>query len=181
MTQADALRAAGTSAAAIQGHYDLSDEFFALWLGDDLTYSCALWDDTDTEDTLERAQQRKLDHFATRLRVAGADVLDVGCGWGGLLDRFTSVHGAASGVGLTLSPAQQQFAKGRTVPRSEFRVESWVDHDADRGRTTSSPRSSRPSTSRPTPSTPTPRWRSTGPSSTGPPPGCGTAAGWASS
>jgi cyclopropane-fatty-acyl-phospholipid synthase len=132
MTRANALRAAGTSPAAVRRHYDLSDEFFTLWLGDDLTYSCALWDVTDPEDTLERAQLRKLDHFATRLRVSGADVLDVGCGWGGLLDRFTNVHRAGSCVGLTLSPAQQQFATGRTVPGSEFRVESWVDHQPTR-------------------------------------------------
>jgi cyclopropane-fatty-acyl-phospholipid synthase len=129
MTQAHALRAAGTSPAAIRRHYDLSDDFFALWLGGDLTYSCARWDDADTQDSLERAQQRKLDHFASRLHVAGADVLDVGCGWGGLLDRFTRVHGARSGVGLTLSPAQQVFAGGRTVAGSEFRLESWVDHE----------------------------------------------------
>ena len=132
MTQADALRAAGTSAAAVQAHYDLSDQFFTLWLGDDLTYSCALWDDTDTEDTLERAQQRKLDHFATRLHVDGSDVLDIGCGWGGLLDRFVGARGAATGVGLTLSPAQQRYATGRSIPGAEFRVESWVDHDPTR-------------------------------------------------
>ncbi|MGZ4592852.1 MAG: class I SAM-dependent methyltransferase [Actinomycetes bacterium] len=128
MIEAGGLRTAGTSPAAIEHHYDLSDDFFALWLGDDLVYSCALWDPTDPADSLDRAQQRKLDHFATRLGVGGADVLDIGCGWGGLVDRFVRAHGASSAVGLTLSPAQARFAAGRAVPGAGFHVESWVDH-----------------------------------------------------
>ena len=58
-------------------------------------------------------------------------MLDVGCGWGALLDRFVRAHGAAGGVGLTLSPAQQRYATGRSVAGVEFRVESWVDHEPD--------------------------------------------------
>jgi len=132
VTRPDPLRTAGTSPAAIRRHYDLSDEFFALWLGEDLTYSCALWDVGNPADTLQQAQRRKVDHFATELGVAGAEVLDIGCGWGGLLDRFTRVHRASRGVGLTLSPAQQAFAAGRAALRCEFRVESWVDHEPTR-------------------------------------------------
>ena len=116
MTQADALRAAGTSAAAVHAHYDLSDEFFRLWLGDDLTYSCALWDDTDTEDTLERAQQRKLDHFADRLHVGGGGCSTSAAAGAGCSTGSSGAHGAAGGVGLTLSPAQAAFAAGRDVP-----------------------------------------------------------------
>ena len=128
MTQA---RAAGATAAAIRHHYDLSDDFFRLWLGSDLTYSCAWWEageDTGSIDALDRAQARKVDHFAGRLDVAGARVLDVGCGWGALLDRFVRVHGAAEGVGLTLSPAQVAHAEARGVPGATYRLESWTDH-----------------------------------------------------
>jgi cyclopropane-fatty-acyl-phospholipid synthase len=128
VTRTRGLPSAGTSPAAIEHHYDLSDEFFALWLGDDLVYSCALWDPTDPGDSLARAQQRKVDYFAGRLGVGGSDVLDVGCGWGGLIERFIREHGASSGVGLTLSPAQARFAVGREVPGTAFRLESWVDH-----------------------------------------------------
>lgn len=122
------LRVAGTSPAAIAHHYDLSDDFFAIWLGDDLVYSCALWNPDDPDDPLEIAQHRKLDFFANELAVRGKHVLDIGCGWGALLDRFATSHGLASGVGLTLSQAQAAFAKARNVPYVEYLVESWVDH-----------------------------------------------------
>ncbi len=92
MIDTASLRAAGTSPAAIASHYDLSDEFFALWLGRDLVYSCALWDD-DRAASSPVAQQRKLDFFATALHVRGGRVLDIGCGWGALLNRFVGSHG----------------------------------------------------------------------------------------
>ena len=110
ITDAARLRAAGTSPGAIAHHYDLPDDFFALWLGDSLVYSCALWDDGTS---LSDAQRAKIDWFAGRLAVRGADVLDVGCGWGGLLDRFRREHGSRSGLGLTLSARQADFASGR--------------------------------------------------------------------
>ena len=122
------MRAGGTSPAAIARHYDLSNEFFALWLGAERVYSCALWS-ADDHDTLEQAQLRKLDHFANHLAVAGGSVLDVGCGWGALLDRFVRAHGAAGGAGLTLSPAQVDVAAARGVPGVAYRLEHWADHD----------------------------------------------------
>jgi cyclopropane-fatty-acyl-phospholipid synthase len=128
MSVADDLIAAGTSSAAIAHHYDISDDFFKLFLGDDLIYSCALWRDGDD---LAAAQHRKLDWFAERLNVRGARVLDVGCGWGGLLERFVRVHGASAGVGVTLSAAQQAVAARRGVPQVDYRVESWAVHEPD--------------------------------------------------
>jgi len=127
-----ALREAGTSPAAIARHYDLSDDFFALWLGDDLVYSCALWSPDDPDERLATAQRRKLDFFAQELSITGKRVLDIGCGWGALLDRFATAHGLAGGVGLTLSHAQAAFATDREVPGVEYRVESWVDHRPER-------------------------------------------------
>ena len=124
----DRLRAAGSSAAAIRRHYDVSDDFFRLWLGDDLVYSCALWDGPEGADILADVQRRKIDWFAERLAVHGAHVLDVGCGWGALLDRWVTCHGAAGGVGLTLSPAQRARGSMRRTPGVEVREESWVDH-----------------------------------------------------
>jgi cyclopropane-fatty-acyl-phospholipid synthase len=119
----------GTSPRAIRHHYDLSDDFFRIWLGPDLVYSCGWWEAGDGRDTLARAQQRKLDFFADRLGVRGGRVLDVGCGWGALLDRFVRVHGAASGTGLTLSPSQAGFAAGRNVPGVSYLLRSWTDHE----------------------------------------------------
>ena len=126
--EADRLRTAGTSAAAVAHHYDLSDDFFASWLGDELVYSCALWEMSDRDETLARAQQRKLDFFAERLGVRDGRVLDIGCGWGALLARFSQAHGMSQGVGLTLSDAQARFASRRHVPNVDYRVESWIDH-----------------------------------------------------
>jgi len=127
-----ALREAGTSPAAIAHHYDLSDDFFAIWLGENLVYSCALWNPDDPHERLETAQQRKLDFFANELSVRGKHVLDIGCGWGALLDRFATEAALASGVGLTLSRSQAAFAKSRGVPNVEYRVESWVDHQPEK-------------------------------------------------
>ena len=110
-------------------HYDVSDEYFRLWLGDDLVYSCAWWEAHEGPEFLSSAQHRKVDFFADRLQVEGARVLDIGCGWGAMLDRLVRVHGAAAGVGITLSPAQASFAAKRDVPEVAFRVESWVDHE----------------------------------------------------
>jgi cyclopropane-fatty-acyl-phospholipid synthase len=125
MTHADELLSAGASPAAIAFHYDLPAEFFGLWLGNDLVYSCGLW---SAGDDLAAAQRRKLDWFAERLAVGGARVLDVGCGWGALLDRFARHHGIAGGVGLTLSAAQTETARTRRVPGVEFRTQSWADY-----------------------------------------------------
>lgn len=129
MLDTHTVRSAGTSPAAIAHHYDLSDDFFALWLGDDRVYSCALWDTPD--EPLAVAQVRKLDFFGRALHMNGGRVLDIGCGWGALLDRCVSAHGVAGGVGLTLSEAQATFARRRHVAGVDFRVESWVDHRPD--------------------------------------------------
>jgi cyclopropane-fatty-acyl-phospholipid synthase len=121
----------GTSPAALARHYDLPAAFFELWLGPELVYSCARWDPDDDEDTLERAQWRKIDHFATAVEVRGGRVLDVGCGWGGTADRLCAVHGAATVVGLTPSPAQAAMAASRVGPGVTIREQSWSDHQPD--------------------------------------------------
>ena len=131
MTSSQRLAAMGTSPRAIRHHYDLSDDFFRIWLGPDMVYSCAWWEAGDDRDSLAQAQQRKLDFFADRLGVRGGRVLDVGCGWGALLDRFVRVRGAASGVGLTLSPSQADFAARRNVPEVSYLLQNWTDHNPD--------------------------------------------------
>jgi cyclopropane-fatty-acyl-phospholipid synthase len=118
----------GASAEAIEHHYDVGNEFYALWLDESLTYSCALWD--GPEDTLADAQRRKLDYLLTGAQVAGAErILDVGCGWGALLRRSVEEYGVKHGTGLTLSRAQAGYVQGRTDDRYDIRVENWIDHE----------------------------------------------------
>jgi cyclopropane-fatty-acyl-phospholipid synthase len=128
MTDSGRLATMGTSPRAIRHHYDLSDDFFQIWLGPDMVYSCGWWEAGDGRGSLAQAQHRKLDFFADRLGVRGARVLDVGCGWGALLDRFVRVHGAASGTGLTLSPSQAGFAARRNVAGVSYLLQNWTDH-----------------------------------------------------
>src|SRR5215469_12194717 len=125
------LAALGTSPRAIMRHYDLPEDFFRLWLGPDMVYSCGWWEAGDQSGTLAQAQERKLDFFADHLGVRGSRVLDVGCGWGALLERFVRVHGAISGVGLTLSPSQAEFAARRNVGEVSYLLRNWADHEPD--------------------------------------------------
>ena len=129
MTGSGRLATMGTSPRAIRHHYDLPGDFFRIWLGPDMVYSCGWWEAGDGPESLAQAQHRKLDFFADRLGVRGARVLDVGCGWGALLDRFVRVHGAASGTGLTLSPSQAGFAARRNVAGVSYQLRSWADHE----------------------------------------------------
>ena len=116
----------GASREAIQFHYDLSNEFYASWLGPSMTYSAALFDPTNGD--LEAAQARKLDHHLDSAGVARAGrLLDVGCGWGSLLRRAQG-RGAGPSVGLTLSRAQVTYVEERPIPDAEVRLESWRDH-----------------------------------------------------
>lgn len=92
-------------------HYDLGNEFFAAWLDPSMLYSSGLFEGGAT--TLSQAQAQKLDAIADWLDApAGADILEIGCGWGALAERLAR-DGARKIVGLTLSPAQLGFASNR--------------------------------------------------------------------
>jgi cyclopropane-fatty-acyl-phospholipid synthase len=120
----------GASAAAIQRHYDLGNEFYALWLDPTRTYSCAIWDGPD--DTLEQAQLRKLDYHAAGAGAGeAARMLDIGCGWGAMMRRLIDHHGVSEVVGLTLSDAQAEYVGGWADHRYDVRVENWINHHPD--------------------------------------------------
>ncbi|HUA45725.1 MAG TPA: cyclopropane-fatty-acyl-phospholipid synthase family protein [Solirubrobacteraceae bacterium] len=96
---------------SVRHHYELSNRFYEQMLGPTLVYSCAYFE--DPEDTLEQAQERKLETICRKLRLApGERLLDVGCGWGSLLLHAAQHHGVR-GVGVTLSDAQAALARER--------------------------------------------------------------------
>ncbi|MEV7611619.1 class I SAM-dependent methyltransferase [Streptomyces sp. NPDC089799] len=116
----------GTSTRAIVHQYDYLGDFYQLLLGERLVYSYGMWEDGDT---LEKAQLRKLDHHAEAARATGAArVLDVGCGYGSLLQRLVEDHGVKHAVGLNMSPTQTAWARDQNWPGCEVRVENWFDH-----------------------------------------------------
>jgi cyclopropane-fatty-acyl-phospholipid synthase len=96
---------------AIRHHYDVSNRFYRLVLGPSMVYSCAYFE--TPQDTLEAAQERKLDLICRKLRLEpGERLLDIGCGWGSLLLHAATNYGVR-GVGVTLSEPQAQLARER--------------------------------------------------------------------
>lgn len=112
-------------AQAVRHHYDVSNDFFALFLDASMTYSCAFF--ADGAESLEAAQEEKLETVAHKLELKQGDrVLDVGCGWGSFPLLAAAKHGA-SVVGITLSPPQAERARQRAeragvADRVEIRV-----------------------------------------------------------
>jgi cyclopropane-fatty-acyl-phospholipid synthase len=118
-------------ARAVRHHYDVSNEFFELFLGPTMVYSCAIWRDGEMK-TLEEAQEEKLDTVARKLQIKeGERILDVGCGWGGFPLWAATKYGADV-VGITLSPPQAEKARQRAeeagvADRVDIRVMDYRD------------------------------------------------------
>jgi cyclopropane-fatty-acyl-phospholipid synthase len=115
---------------AIQYHYDVSNDFYSLWLDRNLVYSCAYF--RSDSDSLELAQEQKLDHILDKLMLkAGERFLDIGCGWGALILRAAKKYGARA-TGVTLSRNQFEFASRRIREeglegRCEVRLQDYRD------------------------------------------------------
>jgi cyclopropane-fatty-acyl-phospholipid synthase len=96
---------------AVQFHYDVSNEFYALWLDRAMVYSCAYF--ATPEVDLDSAQQAKLDHICRKLMLQpGENFLDIGCGWGALVIHAAQRYGVHA-HGVTLSPRQLKVAQER--------------------------------------------------------------------
>lgn len=116
--------------ANIQAHYDLSNDFYALFLDPSMTYSCAYFEPAGI--SLAAAQQAKIDLSLDKCDLQpGHRLLDVGCGWGATIRRAVEQHGATA-VGLTLSKAQAALARERLADlgdRAEVRLQGWEEFD----------------------------------------------------
>lgn len=99
------------SRATIAHHYDVGNDFYALWLDPQRVYSCAYF--RDEEQDLASAQRDKLDYICRKLRLApGQSLLDIGCGWGALA-CWAARHYGVHVHGITLSEQQFRFASER--------------------------------------------------------------------
>jgi len=100
---------------AISSHYDVSNEFFALWLDRQRVYSCAYFETPD--DSLDLAQEQKLDLICRKLALEPNErFLDVGCGWGGLIFHAAERYGARA-TGITLSEQQYGYVRAEIAAR----------------------------------------------------------------
>ena len=94
---------------AIGFHYDVSNDFYGLWLDEKMVYSCAYF--SDEQESLENAQVHKLDLICRKLRLKSGDtLLDIGCGWGALI-QWAAMHYNVKAHGITLSRNQCAYAK----------------------------------------------------------------------
>ncbi len=125
---------------AIQYHYDVSNEFYQLWLDENMVYSCAYFENGNED--LGTAQIKKIDHILTKIGVQpGQRLLDIGCGWGALVLRAAGKFGARC-VGVTLSQNQFDLATER-VKRAglenqiEIRLQDYREIDGQFDRITS--------------------------------------------
>jgi cyclopropane-fatty-acyl-phospholipid synthase len=124
------LHSRSRDARAVRHHYDVSNEFFALFLDRSMTYSCAFF--SRSPESLEAAQEAKLELTCRKLELQpGERLLDVGCGWGGFAIHAAARHGV-NVVGITLSRPQAALARERVrlagvADRVQIRVQDYRD------------------------------------------------------
>ncbi len=118
--------------ASISSHYDVSNEFYELFLDASMTYSCAVFN--DPKDSLEQAQWNKYNLICRKLGLeSGMRLLDIGCGWGSMAIHAAQNYGAEV-VGVTISEQQYELARKRVAVaglegRVEIRLQDYRDID----------------------------------------------------
>jgi len=111
----------------IHRHYDLGNEFYSLWLGETMAYTCAYY--PHAEATLDEAQVAKMDHVCRKLRIGAADsVVEAGCGWGSLALHMAGRYGARVRA-FNISKAQLEFARHQARERGLERRVEFIEDD----------------------------------------------------
>jgi cyclopropane-fatty-acyl-phospholipid synthase len=111
----------------IHRHYDLGNDFYSLWLGQSMAYTCAYYPSADA--TLDEAQCAKMDHVCRKLRVSAADsVVEAGCGWGSLALHMAGRHGAKVRA-FNISKEQLEFARRQARERGLERRVEFIEDD----------------------------------------------------
>lgn len=129
--------ASGLSAAeAIQYHYDNDTAFFSIWLDPTLSYSSARWQAPHGKGrvaaSLAEAQKAKIDFHLDAMQLPEKPrILDVGCGWGAVLETAVLERGASLAMGLTLSEDQFAHIRNRNVPHVEVLLEDFFAFETD--------------------------------------------------
>jgi cyclopropane-fatty-acyl-phospholipid synthase len=111
----------------IHRHYDLGNEFYSLWLGDTMAYTCAYY--VTGEASLDQAQVAKMDYVCRKLRIgAGDSVVEAGCGWGGLALHIAECYGAKVRA-FNISREQLDYARASARRRGLSRRVEFVEDD----------------------------------------------------
>ncbi len=106
-----ALHSSQRDRQAVTYHYNISNDFYRIWLDERMVYSCGYF--VSSEEDLDQAQKRKLDYICRKLRLkAGERFLDIGCGWGSLVVHAAKNYGVKA-LGVTLSRPQAELATER--------------------------------------------------------------------
>lgn len=115
--------------ADIEHHYDVDNDFFAIFLDKKYrAYSCGVW---KSATDLEQAQEAKLDRLCRYANVqANQHVIDIGCGWGGLMNNIIEKYPNTHVHGLTLSTEQFEYVKSQQKPNVSLDLRSWQDYAA---------------------------------------------------
>jgi cyclopropane-fatty-acyl-phospholipid synthase len=107
----------------IEAHYDVGNDFYRLWLDETMTYSSALFSKTET--SLVDAQRAKYARLLDKVQAERSNMLEIGCGWGGLAEA--AVARGHDLTGVTISPAQHAFATNRLSGKADIRLQDYRD------------------------------------------------------
>lgn len=130
----------GSSKEAISHHYDVSNDFYRLFLDERMVYTCGYF--TDWANDIDKAQEEKLELICRKLRLKPGDrLLDIGCGWGAML-IYAAQHYGVTGTGVSLSEAQTALARERIKAagledRITIHVKSYAELDGQFDKITS--------------------------------------------